>query len=477
MSAEQPVDTSRKVGVIGAGTMGAGIAQLAAAAGHPVLLYDAFEGAADKGRERIEADLGKLVQRGKMTEDAVAELVERIEVVTDLDSFADAALGVEAVVEDIEVKQKLFADLEARMGEDAILATNTSSISITSIGRELKHPGRLVGMHFFNPAPIMKLCEVISGVSTDRAIAEVVFATAEAWGKVAVHVKSTPGFIVNRVARPYYAEALRLYEEQVADPATLDALLTEGGGFRMGPFTLMDLIGNDVNYAVSVSVFNAYYQEPRFRPSIAQLELLNAGRLGRKSGRGFYDYAEGAEKPAPASEDATGDGDPFNELRLGEPYENGAITIVPTDGRTAKAVAQEARSPAIVYDLTAGEGTAKRIAFAASPNVPEEVVTRFVLTLKMQGLTATRLPDWPGLVVMRTVAMLANEGFEAVLQGVAEEDGIDKAMRFGVNYPKGPIAWARQIGLERVLAALDALHDLTGDPRYRASMALRMAAG
>lgn len=466
------ISTSRSIGVIGAGTMGAGIAQLAAAAGHPVLLFDAFEGAAAKGKARIEKGLAVLVERGKMTAADVRALVGRIEVVDSLESFSGAALAVEAVVEKLEVKRELFAQLEAIMAEDAILGTNTSSISVTAIGRDLKRPGRLVGMHFFNPAPVMKLVEVISGVSTEPEAAQVVFDTAEAWGKIAVHAKSTPGFIVNRVARPYYAEALRLYEEQVTDPATIDALLTEGGGFRMGPFTLMDLIGHDVNYAVSTSVFDAYYQEPRFRPSIVQLELLNAGRLGRKSGHGFYDYAAGATPPEPAQEPVSEDVDILDGFTLDESYETSGVSIQMTDGRRAGTLACELGTPVILYDLSTG---GKRVGFTASPDVPGEIIARFVVTLALQGIAATRLPDWPGLVVMRTVAMLANEGFEAVLQGVADEAGIDTAMKFGVNYPRGPLAWARDIGLGRVLSVLDAIHALTGDPRYRASMALRLA--
>ena len=467
------LSTSQVVGVVGAGAMGAGIAQVAAAGGHPVRLYDAAEGAAEEGRARIEKGLKRQIARGKVTKDKVSDLMARIEVVPALQDLAGSALVVEAIIEDIEIKRTLFASLEEILEADAILATNTSSISVTLIGRDLKRPERLVGMHFFNPAPVMKLVEVISGVATDDGVAETVFDTAEAWGKLAVRAKSTPGFIVNRVARSFYGEALRLFEEKVADPATLDGLITQGGGFRMGPFQLMDLIGHDVNYAVSVSVYNAYYQDPRFRPSLAQLELVNAGRLGRKAGIGFYEYAEDARDAEPAKETDTVEGVTLEDFVLGEEYETGAVTIRQTDGRTAGQVAAKAGMAAIIYDLIGEGGT--RVAFAATDDVPQAVRDRFVATLHAAGVTATLLPDWPGLVLMRTVAALANEGFDTVLQGVADEAAIDTAMRYGLNFPRGPIGWAREIGLGRVLSVLDSLQTMTGDPRYRVSMALRMA--
>ena len=466
--------TSQAVGVIGAGTMGAGIAQLAAAAGHPVLLFDAWEGAAEKGRARIAAGLAGQVKRGKMTEDALAALMARIAVAPTIDTLAEAALVIEAVIEDLDIKRTLFADLEKVVRPEAILATNTSSISVTAIGRDLQWPGRLVGMHFFNPAPVMKLVEVVSGLATDPSVAATIFDTATAWGKVAVHAKSTPGFIVNRVARPYYAEALRLCEEQVADPATLDAVMTEGAGFRMGPFALMDLIGNDVNLAVSQSVFSAFHMDPRFRPSNLQVELVNAGRLGRKSGRGHFNYAEGAAQPAAATEAV----DP-NVVALTIPLDTQAdlpgLRVMLTDGRTARMLARDCGKPVIVTDLVAGQGVATRVAFAASDDVPAPMIAAFVAALSAKGRTATRLPDWPGLVAMRTLAMLANEGFEAVMQGVANEAAVDAAMVWGVNYPKGPMGWAREIGLDRILSVLDHIHALTGDPRYRASLGLRLA--
>ena len=470
------IPTSAVIGVIGAGTMGAGIAQLAASAGHEVFLYEAFAGAAAKGKAGLMAGLRKLVARGKVTEEQLEAIEGHITVVDSKEAMAPAAMVIEAVIEKLDVKRSLFQELEGIVRDDTILATNTSSISVTAIACGLTRPERLVGMHFFNPATIMKLVEVISGVGTARDVAETVFATAEAWGKIAVHARSTPGFIVNRVARSYYGEALRLCEEQVADPSTLDALLSEGVGFRMGPFELMDLIGHDVNYAVSVSVYNAFYQEPRFRPSNLQEELVNAGHLGRKTGRGFYSYEVNAEKPAPSTESAVDEAAILEGFAFGGEWSGKTFSIAPTDGRPAYERAKEAGRAVIVYDFVSPMSGEGRVGFATSPDTPAQAILDFVATLAALGIKATRLPDWPGLVATRIVATLANEGFETVLQGVATEHDVDSAMRYGVNYPRGPMESARSIGLGRVLAVLDHLHRLTGDPRYRASFGLRTAA-
>ena len=292
------------VAVIGSGAMGAGIAQVAATAGHQVLLFDTRPDAADKAILEIGKTYAKLVEKGRMgaVESDLAR--ERLKRIASLQEAAGAVLVIEAIVEDLDAKRFLFAELEGIVGDSCILATNTSSISVTAIGAQLRHPERLVGMHFFNPVPLMALVEVISGLATGRDVANVVHATAESWGKSPVHAKSTPGFIVNRVARPYYAEALRLVLEQAADVATLDAVMRDCGGFRMGPFELMDLIGHDVNFSVTNSVFAAYYNDPRFTPSILQQELVSAGFLGRKTGRGFYRYGDDVPKPAPQTEAA-----------------------------------------------------------------------------------------------------------------------------------------------------------------------------
>ena len=288
--------TSVPIGVVGAGTMGAGIAEVAASAGHRVLLYDGMSGAVEAALERIGAALERAEAQGRITANQRASTFARITACHGFDALGAAGLVIEAIIEDLAAKQKLFETLEVFLEPDAILASNTSSLSITALAAKLQHPERVVGMHFFNPAPRMALVEVVRGLaSAPRAVATAL-ATAEAWGKTAVEVRSTPGFIVNRVARPFYGEALRALAEGAADVATIDAVMREAGGFRMGPFELMDLIGLDVNLAVSRQVHEAYHYDPRYTPSLLQRELVEAGRLGRKAGRGFYDHAPGAAR-------------------------------------------------------------------------------------------------------------------------------------------------------------------------------------
>jgi 3-hydroxybutyryl-CoA dehydrogenase len=375
------------VGIVGAGAMGSGIAQVALRNGHHVVLADVEKVATVKARESIERALARDVDKGRLTSDAAASARERLRTVSlpaGLGEFSECGLVVEAIVEGLDAKQSLFRALEGVVSPDCVLATNTSSLSVTSIASACQQPGRVVGMHFFNPAPVMPLVEIIPGAQTSSAVAGATRAIADAWGKVTVLAADSPGFIVNRVARPFYGESLRILEEGLADAPTIDWALRELAGFRMGPFLLMDFIGNDVNYAVTESVWRATYFDARYRPSITQKRLVEAGWLGRKSGRGFYEYSSDA--PARAATE----------------------------------------------DRALGEG-----------------------------------------IVLRVLAMLINEAADVVHWRIAAPADVDLAMTKGVHYPRGPLAWGNELGLERVLKEIMRLRGESGEDRYRPSPLLR----
>ncbi len=488
------LDRNAKIAVIGAGAMGAGIAQVAAQAGHSVLLLDNRPGAAAQAIDGIDRQLGKRVEKGKLAADERGAIVARLHAVEAIETLADCTLIIEAIVENLEVKRGLFKQLEGLCGDDCILASNTSSLSITSIAAGLQRPERLLGLHFFNPAPVMPLVEIVSGLASDPALARTLFDTAKAWGKQPVHTRSTPGFIVNRVARPFYAESLRLLQEGAADCATLDALMREAGGFAMGAFELTDLIGHDVNYAVTCSVFDAYYGDTRFQPSLIQKELVNAGRFGRKSGHGFYDYGDGAQRPQPQqiSSDASvdscvveGDLGVLNDLlprlktsvitRDGKGLLRvGDAVLALSDGRMASQRAKEdGLRNLILIDLAFDYASAKRIAISCSAGISADAREQGIALLQSAGLQVSLLSDTPGLAVLRTVAMLANEAADTALHDVASAADIDLAMRAGVNYPQGPLAWAERIGLAQITQVLDHLQTSYGEERYRPSLLLR----
>ena len=493
--------TDKIIAVIGAGTMGAGIAQVAATAGHQVLLYDVQEGAAENGIAGCDKGLTRLVERGKISEQTRRNIIGRMQPCSQIEQLAPAALVIEAIVERLDIKQSLFLQLEDLCAEDCILATNTSSLSITAIGSALKRPERLVGMHFFNPAPIMKLVEVISGMATDKSVAETVYQTAASWSKKPVHARSTPGFIVNRVARPFYAEALRIYQEGGADCATVDAIIKTCGGFRMGPFELMDLIGQDVNYAVTCSVYEAYYYDKRFLPSLVQKELVDGGYLGRKTGRGFYPYGDAAEQPVPqtATESAcpsvvvSASGNRGLLAALLERSEQSGIPIEPleavaqvshievdgtrlmlTTGKTATSAAAEMDiNDLVLIDLAADYLTCERVAIAKADQCSQQAADKVIGWLQAMGVAVSQIDDVPGMVLMRTAAMLANEAADAVNQQVCSAGDVDLAMEGGVNYPRGPLAWADELGLDTIIQVLENLVLTYGEERYRVSPLLR----
>lgn len=459
--------TLHTVAVIGGGTMGAGIVEVAASAGHSVLLYDISADAITRAIDGIAQRLDSRVSRGKLRAEQAQTLLARITPAAELNQLADAQLVIEAASERMEIKQALFSQLAEICSPSTLLTSNTSSISITAIAEGIKHPERVAGLHFFNPAPVMKLVEVVSGLATSAEVIEQLCQCVSDWGKQPVRCRSTPGFIVNRVARPYYAEAWRALEEQVATPEVIDAALRDGGGFPMGPLALTDLIGQDVNFAVTCSVFNAFWQDRRFLPSLLQQELAIAGRLGKKSGHGVYRWP--AENQSEVALAAVSAASAAKRIRRDVVTELDEVLLLETAGETALALSVQHNRPVVVYDYTAGD----TVVLASAATNPQSATDKAVYFFQQQGKKVLRIADYPGLLVWRTVAMLANEALDAVQKGVASAEDIDTAMRLGVNYPHGPITWGETLGWGRVLRLLENLQQHYGEERYRPSALLR----
>jgi 3-hydroxybutyryl-CoA dehydrogenase len=375
-----------KVSVIGAGTMGAGIAQIAATNGHEVCLYDSFDGAIENAEKKLIKILNRLVEKERITKEENKNILDRINFSKEIKEVEGSGLIIEAIIENLDIKQKIFSEIEKIVDDKCILASNTSSLSIASIASACSKAERVIGVHFFNPAPLMPLVEIIPAVQTSETTLNNTKTIIDSWGKVTVIAKDTPGFIVNRVARPFYGEALRIYEEGIADFATIDWAMREIGGFRMGPFQLMDYIGNDINYTVTETVFTSFYFDPRYKPSFTQKRMMEAGYLGRKTGRGYYDYS---------NEDL--------------------------------AIANEDR-------------------------------------------------DLGKKILWRVLSMLINEAADALFLNIATKEDIDLAMTKGVNYPKGLLVWADEIGIENVLKQLEDLQTEYGEDRYRPSPLLKRMA-
>ncbi len=487
--------------VVGAGAMGAGIAQVAARAGQKVCLLDQRPGAAQKAIDEAAKSWDVLVTKGRLTETQRNEALSRL-TEAKIEEANGCELVIEAIAENVATKRELFTALETIVSADAILASNTSSISITALAAGMSHPDRFVGMHFFNPAPIMPLVEVVSGLATNPAVAARTFATARAWGKVPVHARSTPGFIVNRVARPFYAEAWRMLQVDAIDPATLDAILTESGGFKMGPCALMDLIGHDVNAAVSQSIFAAFDYDRRFQPSMEQREFVAAGWLGRKTGRGFFRYGPDLPNPAPDDEPDSALAPPISLKAVGrlgpaqslvERFANAGILIeyelntgarsalvgeglqlVLCDGRSASQIAfEEAQPNTIIFDLALDYSKAKRVALARASSCSDFSYATALALFQKAGFSVSRVGDVPGMPVVRTVAMLVNEAADAVFQNVCSMSDCDTAMKMGTNYPLGPFEWGQAVGIEFVVRVLRNLYGVYGEERYRVSPLLQ----
>ncbi len=476
------------VGVVGAGTMGAGIAQLAAAGGMETRLHDPVAEALEKGMAGLRKGLAKMEEKGRL-EGSADEAAARVEAVAELDGLAECELVVEAAPERAELKRELFASLSEVCGPDTVLATNTSSIPVTSLAGAAARPENVVGMHFFNPPPLMRLLEVIGAEQTGERALAMARATGEAMGKRVIVAADGPGFLVNRCGRPFGGEALRIVQEGIATPEQVDRICRVGGGFRMGPFELMDLVGIDVGYAVAQSFTELSFGEPRWKPSPIQARMVAAGRLGRKAGWGFYEYAEdGSYRPDDPGPLPPAHGEAPPVRLVGAPQEllaratSAGLAVDAPDGatlvscRTASLAAQcgDADACGIMIGPPLADATlAEATRLPGTSDETAQACERFLAAL---GLRTEWVGDAPGLVLRRIVCQLVNEAAFAIGESVGSADDVDAGVTLGLNHPRGPVEWSEVIGPTLVLETVDGLFEERREERYRAAPLLRRAA-
>ncbi|MDF1791329.1 MAG: 3-hydroxyacyl-CoA dehydrogenase [Thalassobaculaceae bacterium] len=483
------------IGVVGCGAMGQGIIQVALQGGMKVVAYDAMDGSAAAGAEKVVARLDRLVEKGTLEADAAGAMKAKLVVAGGVEDLAPCGVVVEAVFEDIEVKRSLFTAIEGVVAEDAIIASNTSSLPIGSIARVCKNPGRIAGLHFFNPVPLMRLVEVIQGPATDDAVIETLVTVGERFGRTPVVVKDSPGFLVNLGGRAFTTEGLHLDHEAVATPAQVDAVMRDCGHFRMGPFQLMDLTGIDVNYPVSMIVFEQFLNDPRLRTTPLHRALAEAGRFGRKTGQGHFRYDDKGQVIDPPSPDHVTDAAPAtavavatdNDEALAELLERAGLSARIDDGSmpiiaalygedatgfAARAGIDHTRLVAID---TTGD-TSKRITLMTAPAADPVHRDAVAAAFAKAGIAPTVIQDSPGFILQRMRAMIANLGCEMAQIALATPSDIDTAMKLGLNYPLGPLEIAEEMGVKRTYEILSAIHEATEDPRYRPSLWLRRRA-
>jgi 3-hydroxybutyryl-CoA dehydrogenase len=499
------------IGVLGAGTMGAGIAQLACLSGARTLLHDPVHEALERGVEAIHAQLSRGAERGRWSAEDAQDAYERLQRAPALENLEPAQLVIEAAPESIELKRDLFGRLSTIVDPDCVLATNTSSLLVTAIAAAATRPERVVGMHFFNPAPVMRLLEVVAGEQSSQRALALARAAGEAMGKQVIDAKDGPGFLVNRCNRPFGLEALKLLQERIAPLSEIDRICRLGGGFRMGPFELMDLVGVDVGLAVSRSFYEQSFGEPRWRPSPITTRTVAAGRHGRKTGRGYYDYGDGPHRPEDPEPPPAGGGDGLVVLAGDTALADELATAAAAAGWRVDTQGTDGEVPDLILDCTLGEepeaplqggpqaiccaagslaaldpggaavgfhalppfADAKLVELTRGPDTADssaEAAARFFATL---GKHTAWVGDAPGLVLGRIVCQVVNEAAFALGEGVGSPEDIDAGMLHGLNYPHGILHWADAIGLDHVLAVLDALADERREERYRAAPALR----